>query len=145
MSEEIRSAEDAKRWNQQQYAEALRYCQRNQLSVAEFDKQNSRVLPPLLAVWKVKLAGKTPQSVWIIGGKVMMDHADASVATNAREVLQYFSLAWQLKAERLRQQLEDDQHGLLDREAQEKIINTLITKAESLYELYRDDSLWGEM
>ena len=145
MSEEIRSAEDAKRWNQQQYAEALRYCQRNQLSVAEFDKQNSRVLPPLLAVWKVKLAGKTPQSVWIIGGKVMMDHADASVATNAREVLQYFSLAWQLKAERLRQQLEDDQHGLLDREAQEKIINTLITKAESLYELYRDDNLWGSM
>lgn len=144
MSDEIRSAEDAKRWNQQQYAEALRYCQRHQLMVAEFDKQNSRVLPPILAIWKVKLTTREPSSVWIIGGKVMMDHADASVAKTARDALQYFSLAWQLKAERLRKQLEADKHGLLDRAEQEKIINTLIAKAESLYELYQDDNIWRE-
>jgi hypothetical protein len=143
MTFEIKNEADAKRWNQLQYAEALKYCQRHQLPVLEFNKKDSRVLPPVLAVWHVILQGQPKRAVWIVGGEVMMDHVDASVAKDAREALRHFSMTWQLKASALEEQLENDTSGAMDPEEQRKVIQTMVEKAEALYELYQNDSIWG--
>ncbi len=137
------SAEETRNWNQEQYLAAMKYCQKHQLPIGNFDKKESRVLPPVLAVWKVHLDTKPAQSIWVIGGEVLMDHVDASVSPDARSVLRHFSLTWQMKATQLENALQENSSGNLDKEQQQKVISTLIEKAEALYELAENKDIWG--
>ncbi len=132
-----------RKWSQKHYAEAMNYCQRKQLQIDHFIKADSRVLPPVLAVWKVELAERPKRRLWVIGGDVMMDHVDAAAATSARDVLRHFSLAWQLRADQLEQSLAQAASGFRDDVKQREVIDTLIVKAEALYDLYTNDQLWG--
>ncbi len=134
--------DDFKKWNQDNYVEAMKYCDKHGLKVEKFDQKQSRVLPPVLAVWKIDLATKPKTSIWLIGGEVMMDHVDTSIAPSAREVLRHFSMSWQLKANQLEKVLETNSSGNLDIEQQRKVIDTLISKAEALYDMYSNDQAW---
>ena len=136
-------SKEERAWNKEQYMKAIKYCQKNQLIVDKFDPNNSRVLPPMLAVWKVKLNSKPASSVWIIGGEVLMDHVEASVAPDARSVLKHFSLNWQLKAAQLETDMANNVHQNLDKDKQQEVIDTLISKAETVYQLAQDNSIWG--
>ncbi len=146
MSESTRqnsNEDDFKQWNQDNYIEAMKYCDKHGLKVEKFDQKQSRVLPPVLAVWKINLVSQPKSSIWLIGGEVMMDHVDAAIAPNAREVLRHFSMSWQLKASQLEKVLETNSSGNLDIEQQRKVIDTLISKAEALYEMYSNKQAWG--
>ncbi|PIP79676.1 MAG: hypothetical protein COW84_08975 [Gammaproteobacteria bacterium CG22_combo_CG10-13_8_21_14_all_40_8] len=136
-------ADSEKDWNKEQYVAAMKYCQKNQLIVDKFDAANSRVLPPVLAIWKVQLKSKPLKAVWIIGGSVLMDHVDASVAPDARAALKHFSLNWQLRASQLEQDLANNVNVNLSKEKQQEVIDTLVRKAETLYQLADDSNIWN--
>ena len=140
---EASNQDDFKKWNQSNYVEAMKYCDKHGFKVEKFDQKQSRVLPPVLAVWKIELATRPKSSIWLIGGEVMMDHVDATVAPNAREVLRHFSMSWQLKANQLQKALETNSSGNLDVEQQTQVIDTLISKAEALYEMYSNEQAWN--
>ncbi len=134
---------EVNRWGQEQYAEALKYCQKNLLPVEKLVQSKSSVLPPIIAVWYIKLTTKPSSQVWVIGGKVMMDHVDVTVAPSAREALRHFSLSWQMKASTLEHNMQSATNNL-DPEQQQKVIKTLIMEAEALYDLYLNDKLWHQ-
>jgi len=140
---ESSNQDDFKKWNQSNYVEAMKYCDKHGFKVEKFDQKQSRVLPPVLAVWKIELSTRPKSSIWLIGGEVMMDHVDAAVSPNAREVLRHFSMSWQLKANQLQKALETNSSGNLNVEQQTQVIETLISKAEALYEMYSNDQAWN--
>ncbi len=86
---------------------------------------------PFLAVWKLtSLEGK---KFWVLSGDLPTDHINFEVAANAREALRHFSLKWQLQSENLLQ---------ADIKEQKDFAHLLIGRAEGLYKLCEDDSLW---
>ncbi|HFB64491.1 MAG TPA: DUF4826 family protein [Aeromonadales bacterium] len=137
------NSEDVKRWGQEQYAQVMKYCNKNLLTIDHLQQSKSSVLPPLLAIWNIKLLTKPASEIWVIGGKVSMDHVSTEVASNAREALRHFSLSWQMKASTLERNLQSASNNL-DLEQQKKVIQTLITEAEAIYDLYADDNLWKQ-
>ena len=93
--------------------------------------EDSRYLVPLFALWKLtSLDGK---KFWVLCGDLPSDHSSFDVAPNAREALRHFSLKWQMQAENLLQANTDEQNNFA---------NLLIGRAEGLYKLYNDESLW---
>jgi hypothetical protein len=135
--------EESKKWSQQHYLEAMKYCNKHNLKVINFDQPNSRVLPPVLAIWRINLATQPKSSIWLIGGgKVMMDHVDVSMAKNARDALRHFSMSWQLKASQMETTIAANSSGNLNIEQQQKVISVLINEAEALYTLYADEQTW---
>lgn len=136
-------SEEVKLWAQNQYTEAVKYCSKNHLPIDHLQQHKSSVLPPVLAIWNIKLSTKPASEVWVIGGEVSMDHISTDVAPTAREALRHFSLSWQMKAATLERNLENSSSNL-DPEQQKKVIQTLITEAEAIYDLYEDDKLWKQ-
>ncbi len=137
------SEEESNEWAQKQYIDAMKYCHKHDLKVKNFDQPNSRVLPPVLTVWRINLDTQPKSGVWLIGGgKVMMDHTDSSMAENARDALRHFSMSWQLKASQMEAAIETNTAGGLDIEQQQKVIQTLISEAEALYALYANEKAW---
>ena len=96
-------------------------------------EKESRFIAPLVAIWKFK--AQSGKSYWVITGRLPTDHAEASAATNAREVLRYFSMQWQLKADQLMQS------GAVDK-TKVDFANLLINRAHGLYELFEKDDMW---
>ena len=97
-------------------------------------EKESRFIAPLCAIWKFK--GQDGKSYWVITGRLPTDHALASVAENARDVLRYFSLQWQLKADQI-----IHSGGARDK-TQVDFANLLINRAHGLYEMYEKEQLW---
>ncbi|MEC8350611.1 MAG: DUF4826 family protein, partial [Pseudomonadota bacterium] len=56
-------------------------------------------------------------------------------ANNAREVLRYFSMQWQMKADQLMQS------GAVDK-TKADFANLLINRAHGLYELFEKEEMW---
>ncbi|NHH89584.1 DUF4826 family protein [Pseudoalteromonas sp. MB47] len=96
-------------------------------------EKESRFIAPLVAIWKFK--AQNGKSYWVITGRLPTDHAEASAANNAREVLRYFSMQWQMKADQLMQS------GAVDK-TKADFANLLINRAHGLYELFEKEEMW---
>ena len=57
--------------------------------------------------------------------------------TDARDVLRYFSLQWQLKAENL------EANNTQQDARQAEFVQLLRSRADSLYSFYENETLWG--
>jgi len=114
-----------------QYQLATKYLAEKGIVTNSVSAEDSRYLVPLLALWKLtSLDGK---KFWVLCGDLPSDHSSFDVAPNAREALRHFSLKWQMQAENLLQANTDEQNDFA---------NLLIGRAEGLYKLYNDESLW---
>ena len=133
--------EHVKRWGQEQFTQAVKYCSKHFLPIDHLQNSKSSILPPVLAIWNIKLQTKPATEIWVIGGLVSMDHVSTDVAPTAREALRHFSLSWQMKAATLEKNLESTANNR-DQAQQKKVIQTLIQEAEELYDLFADDNLW---
>ena len=96
-------------------------------------EKESRFIAPLVVIWKFK--AQNGKSYWVITGRLPTDHAEASAANNAREVLRYFSMQWQMKADQLMQS------GAVDK-TKVDFANLLINRAHGLYELFEKEEMW---
>ncbi|WP_040551529.1 DUF4826 family protein [Rheinheimera nanhaiensis] len=94
---------------------------------------DSRYLPPYLAVWKLNTKDK--QTFWVISGDLPTDHLPLSAAKDAREAVRAFSLNWQLKAQQIIAAATMDK-------TQQDFANLLIGRAQGLYEMFEKDELW---
>ena len=126
--------EQIKAFQRDSYQAAQKHlAEKGLLPQTVYDKE-SRFLAPLCAVWKFKAQnGKT---YWVISGNLPTDHAEASAGSNAREMMRYFSLQWQVKAEQIMSSPRVDK-------TQHNFAELLVRRAHGLYELYDNDKLWA--
>jgi hypothetical protein len=97
--------------------------------------QDSRYLPPMVAVWQINAIDK--QRYWVISGDLPTDYIALSAAADARDALRAFSFRWQMNAQQL-----------IDAGVQEQTtadyVNLLIGRAHSLYDLFENDQIWSK-
>ena len=120
-------------WIKNQYHVATKYLADKGMVTNSVVIEGSRYLVPLVAVWKLKLINN--ESFWVICGDLPTDHINADVAIDAREALRHFSLKWQLQAENLLKQPSKEQQDFA---------NLLISRADGLYDLHNNETLWQD-
>jgi len=81
----------------------------------------------------VKITAIDGKKYWILCGDLPSDYSPIAVAKNAREAIKYFSLKWQMQAENLLKIGDTEQN---------KYAQLLIGRADGLYKLQSDESLW---
>lgn len=124
--------EQQQQWVKEQYQAATKYLAEKGIITHSVTIEDSRYLVPLLALWK--LTSTDGKMFWVLCGDLPSDHNLVDVAPNAREALRHFSLKWQMQAENLLQANDEEQNNFA---------NLLISRADGLYQLYNDESLWG--
>ena len=124
--------EQQQQWIKEQYQSATKYLAEKGIVTNSVTVEDSRYLVPLLALWK--LTSMDGKKFWVLCGDLPSDHSSIEVATNARDALRHFSLKWQMQADNLLQAKNKEQHDFAQ---------LLIGRAEGLYKLYEDESLWN--
>ena len=84
-------------------------------------------LPNRLLVGKVRKQMSPRAFLWFICGEVPLDYVPGENATTPREALRYFSMKWQLDAERATEKDHAD---------------ALVEHAEAVYALTEDERFW---
>ncbi|WP_213994703.1 DUF4826 family protein [Arsukibacterium sp.] len=120
-------------WVRNQYQAANQYLAGKGIIPDNVAVTESCYLPPLVAIWKLNTRDK--KSYWVISGDLPTDHMPFSAAPTARDAMRSFSLNWQLKAENIVSSDSVDK-------TQQDFANLLVARAQGLYELFEDDSLW---
>jgi hypothetical protein len=132
MTEAIQMTEEQhQHWIKKQYQLATKYLAEKGVITESVQVEDSRYFVPLLALWK--LTSRDGNKFWVLCGDLPSDHNSVDVAPNAREALRHFSLKWQMQAEKLLQAKNETQNEFAD---------SLISRADGLYKLYNDESLW---
>ncbi len=132
MSQAVKmTEEDQQQWMRDQYQVATKYLAEKGVVTDSVQVEDSRYLVPLLALWKLtSLAG---EKFWVLSGDLPTDHSKFEVADNARDALRHFALKWQMQSENLLQS---------EIKEQKDFAHLLIGRAEGIYKLCEDDSLW---
>ncbi len=123
-------------WIRTQFQKANKFLAEKGIIPSKVLDTESRYLAPYMAVWKIESKRPSKKTYWVLSGDLPSDLVDVSVAKTAREAVRHFSLTWQLKAENL------VRTGVTRDATQAKYANLLISRAESLYTMQNDDSLW---
>ena len=124
----------SQQWAREQYQKATKYLAEKGYVTESVTTVESRYLVPVIAVWKLKTIDK--ETIWVISGDLPCDHIPFSSAPDVRESLRNFSMKWQLQAQNILNSAKD--------KTQVDFANLLIHRAESLYQLFENDSLWNE-
>ena len=122
-------------WVQAQFQKANQFLAQEGILFDSVITEQSRYLAPYLAVWKIKAMDQ--KVYWVISGDLPTDVALSVNATDARDVLRYFSLQWQLKAENL------EANNTQQDARQAEFVQLLRSRADSLYAFYENETLWG--
>lgn len=123
-------------WVKSQFQRANAHLASKGLIPADVYQKESRYLPPLVAIWKMsaKQDGKLIK-LWVLSGDLPVDFAPINVAENARDALRYFALQWQIQAQNIRISAANDK-------MKQDYANLLESRAEGLFELFSNDTLW---
>ena len=120
-------------WVREQFQKANKHLAQNGVLFKSVAAEESRYLAPICAVWKI-LANDN-KKYWVISGDLPADYAASEGAATARDAIRLFSYKWQMQAENIRRQVVDDQVQLNYAQLLEK-------KAEGLYNVFSNDTLW---
>lgn len=121
-------------WQRECFQNAQKHLAEKGVMPKSLIEKESRFVAPLVALWKFK--AQDGKKYWVITGRLPTDSAPASVAENARDVLRYFSLQWQLKADQIMHTGGGDKTKV-------DFANLLINRAQGIYELYEKDDMWA--
>jgi hypothetical protein len=99
-------------------------------------------VPNKVMIGQVRLTNEPTTFVWIICGDLPTDHINSTVASTAREALRHFSLKWQLDASRYKDPVTRKASGLDETQDWSRLTAQLVAKAEELYAMAEDESLW---
>lgn len=99
-------------------------------------------IPGKLMIGQARHMAEPAVFVWFISGDLPTDTIAGSAATTPREALRYFSMKWQVDAERYRDPDTRKAHGLDESKDWAAMTAKLIAKAEELYAMSADDRLW---
>ena len=132
---------DEKEWTRQEHGKVLEYASRNTLDLSRINQNDSVILPPLIAVWSIESKSHS-KGFWIITGDLPSDHIVGENAQNARDAIKHFSLRWQLKAENILIELEQNHTEEDSNNTKRQFAEILISKADGLYKCSERDDLW---
>jgi hypothetical protein len=96
-----------------------------------------------VVIGQLRDAGARSDFLWVIGGSVPADCVPSKVAASPRDAARHFAMKWQLEAARLAEPSERQRLGLdpsVDWGARSE---ALVRKAEYLYDVSADDTLWA--
>ncbi|MBY5920313.1 DUF4826 family protein [Ferrimonas balearica] len=136
MTEQANTEQQEAAWVRAQFQKANKFMAEKGILPGKVVMKESRVLAPLVAVWKIEENGPRKRRFWVLSGDLPTDIIPESTAPNAREVLRHFSLAWQLKAENLIRSPDKTQQDLA---------RMLVSRAEGLGNMHQDERIWEEM
>ncbi len=131
----VADAAQVSEWVRAQFQKANLFLAEKGIVMDSVAVQDSRYLPPMVAVWKIN--GIDKQSYWVISGDLPTDYIALSAATDARDALRAFSFRWQMNA----QQLID---AGLQEQTTADYVNLLIGRAHSLYDLFENEQIWSK-
>jgi len=118
--------EKLKAWVKQQLDEAVQELIRQGIfERLLIEAKPAWVFPYQILIGKIRERERGEEFSWFICGDLPTGHLHSSQASSPREAARHFALQWQLDATRR-------QDGGRD----------LVEKAEALYELVNEDSLW---
>ncbi|GIU24184.1 DUF4826 family protein [Shewanella sp. MBTL60-007] len=124
-------------WIRTQFQKANKFLAEKGIMPDKVHPEESRYLAPYVAIWKIDSKKPNKKTFWVMSGDLPSDYVDISVATTARDAVRHFSMMWQMKAENIQRS------GLTKDPAQAKFAQLLVSRAESLYKMQADDSIWG--
>ncbi|MCW8108178.1 DUF4826 family protein [Alteromonas ponticola] len=128
------SEEMQNNWVREQFQRANQHLAENGVLFDSVVTEECRYLAPLVAIWKIKTTdGKY---FWVISGDVPADFTHYENAADARELLNYFALRWQMKAENLRASGINDPTQL-------NYVAFLENRAEGLFKIKEKEELWA--
>jgi len=130
-------------WIMQEQANMLKYCKNKELGADKILDEGYVVLVPLFALWAVENR-RERKKYWVITGDLPNDHLPYDVAKHPRDAIKHFSMAWQMKAEKLQNKLDNKELSIGTPEQQESMITLLRERAESLYSLAQEDAMWQQ-
>ncbi|WP_028767059.1 DUF4826 family protein [Shewanella fidelis] len=137
MAEEVVDQEQQiQEWTRAQFQKANKFLAEKGIMPNKVYAEESRYLAPYVALWKIDSKKPTKKTYWVMSGDLPSDYVEVSVAATAREALRHFSMMWQMKAENIQRS------GLTKDPAQAKFAQLLVSRAESLYKMQADDSIW---
>lgn len=126
-------------WTQKQLLDVANYCIRHGWQLSHISEGQSRVLKPIVSVWKVSVnSAQEMKSLWVINGDLPIDTVPADHVTNAREAI----LAFSRKFIRRAQALKQDKENLATDEKTK--MQRLVKAAADLLVLYHESNLWAE-
>ncbi len=132
---------DEKKWLQQEHGKVQQYASRNTLELSRIIQKDSVILPPLVAIWFIESKSNL-KGFWIITGDLPTDHIVGDNAQSARDAIKYFALRWQLKAENILIELEQEPSGTEADDTNKEFAEILISRADGLYQFSNNDDLW---
>jgi hypothetical protein len=100
------------------------------------------VLHEKVTIGQAREASRPDSFVWIICGDLPTDHIGSSAAETPRDALRYFSLKWQMDADRYNDPAVRKAHGWREDQDLSLLTNQLVAKAEELYDIAEEESLW---
>ncbi|WP_298440292.1 DUF4826 family protein [uncultured Ferrimonas sp.] len=123
-------------WVREQFQKANKHMAEKGILPGKVLVKESRQLPPFVALWKMEDKSPHKRRYWVLSGDLPTDMVAESTAANARDALHHFSLLWQMKAENLLRSGE---------KTQVELAKLMVSRAEAMAKMHRDDRLWGEM
>lgn len=129
------SEEQLSQWVREQFQRANKHLAENGVLFDSVVTEVSRYLAPFVAVWKIKSTDK--KYYWVLSGDLPCDFIPFESEATAREAIRRFSMLWQMKAENINRLAGTDK-------TQQNFVNLLIAKAEDLYKIQADESLWKD-
>lgn len=124
-------------WVRTQFQKANRFLAERGIIPSKVLAGESRYLAPYMAIWKMESKRPTPKTYWVMSGDLPSDFVDVKAAATARDAVRHFSMMWQMQAENL------VRSGAVRDVTQAKFARLLISRAESLYRMHKDDKLWS--
>jgi hypothetical protein len=101
-------------------------------------------LPYKIMIGQVRETHEQLTSIWVISGEVPTDYVGTATAATPREAARHFALKWQLDATRYLDPSVQDSLGAEQKDSWEHIGERLARKAEALFDLVENESLWQE-
>jgi hypothetical protein len=127
-SEQSTIPESVSAWTREVFDKAVRDLIANKLiDVEVIEARPYWAAEDRIVIGQVREANTSAAFRWVICGNVPTDHVDPAVAAAPRDVARYFSMKWQLDAERVQ-----------DSAAAERLVKS----AEMLFELVEQEDIW---
>jgi hypothetical protein len=134
MTEQL-TEEQIQTWAREAFQQANQFLAKEGVLFDTVVTEECRYLAPLVAVWKIKAMDN--KMYWVLTGDVPTDFTLADNAKDARGALRYFSMRWQIKAENLLQNNQQQDPS------QTSYAQLLADRAEKIYLLQENEGLWG--
>lgn len=138
-----REREELRAWIQQRLDAAVQELMHNGVIETQFfEAKPAWVFPFQVLIGRIRKPRDSIAIKWFICGEVPTDHLDGSVASTPRQAARHFAMKWQLEAAR-HQDLSAQEFTAAAAESRlEDFGSQLVDKAEALYALVDDASLW---